>query len=516
MLMRVQPLVIVTLGEFFISGTLDMVAQPMLGLSGDFFIKLDAPWWSPLSDKTWTWPIGSKEWPLSDPIGLSAEVKEYVLGSGKVPEVEFKKPEFDGSKFMTNMVDKKLPEKSGGAKEGGGTFKEDGSVPKPPADVPAPKKGAGDKDKGKGKPDAKGGKKPPLDPAKGKKDDKGKQKDLEMLQNAGKDLEAIKGTSLTRAELDKKINGIKNKAKDVTFNVVAQGDKWAITPSCNGQTGKVIRIAANLKPEDKKKEEDKKDGKKDDINSALAEIHAEGKQKIADGEVTQKDAEQIAADVKRDHPTVINSISVKETDKTWNFEYIQRTKGPSIPKSSDAKKNVVKLDFKSGESVVIFTKITNNWEAANYNSYDEKDDLYSFKIITGRKTKGSVISFRSDLLNSNTLQRIDSTLAKGKGEYYPELISQDPEDVGPFKHFSTSQKATIIAKNIAKNGQLMSDSKSPKVLLPATRREKGVPVNTDEVQIDHVFPRSKGGWNSYANAQILSMSENIKKSNKVS
>ena len=105
-------------GQFYISGTLEMVAQPMLGLGGEFFIELETPWWSPLSDDKWTWPLFSKEWPLSDPIGINASVKDYVLGSGKVPEIELKPPEFDPSKFMTSMVDDKLPNKSGGP--GGG------------------------------------------------------------------------------------------------------------------------------------------------------------------------------------------------------------------------------------------------------------------------------------------------------------------------------------------------------------------------------------------------------------
>ena len=54
---------------------------------------------------------------------------------------------------------------------------------------------------------------------------------------------------------------------------------------------------------------DKKgDGKKDNIESALQEIDKEGKEKIADGEVTKADADKIAADVRKDHPTVVQSI----------------------------------------------------------------------------------------------------------------------------------------------------------------------------------------------------------------
>ena len=50
-------------GVFYISGLLELVAQPVLGLGGDFFIALEAPWWSPLSDERWTWPLFSKSGP---------------------------------------------------------------------------------------------------------------------------------------------------------------------------------------------------------------------------------------------------------------------------------------------------------------------------------------------------------------------------------------------------------------------------------------------------------------------
>jgi CRISPR/Cas system Type II protein with McrA/HNH and RuvC-like nuclease domain len=49
------------------------------------------------------------------------------------------------------------------------------------------------------------------------------------------------------------------------------------------------------------------------------------------------------------------------------------------------------------------------------------------------------------------------------------------------------------------------------LLVLTTKRAKGMPVNPNEVNIDHIFPRSQGGWNSYGNAQVLSFSENLKK-----
>jgi len=224
-------------GVFYISGTLDIVAQPMLGLGGDFFIALETPWWSPLSDDRWTWPLFTKEWPLGDPIGISASVKEYELGSKKVPEIELKKPEFDPGKMMTKMVDDDLPGKSGKKGEGQGKFKEDGTVQKPtiPPRKPEPKK----PDKGVPKKGAKpkGGKSGVPDP-KAAKEQSGK-----IFQGAAKPLAALKGRGpFNRAELNQELGKIKAQVSGVDFDVKAKGDKWLVTPKAGGRTGKGLEL----------------------------------------------------------------------------------------------------------------------------------------------------------------------------------------------------------------------------------------------------------------------------------
>ncbi len=101
-------------GEWFIRGELEVAAQPFLGLSGDLFVEIDAPWWSPVPDKKWTWPLFGKEWPLGGTMGMLVSV-DYVFGSGQWPKFDFKPVEFDSSKFMTNLYEDKA--KSGSGKE---------------------------------------------------------------------------------------------------------------------------------------------------------------------------------------------------------------------------------------------------------------------------------------------------------------------------------------------------------------------------------------------------------------
>lgn len=122
-------------GEFYIRGELEIAAQPFLGLSGDVFIELDTPWWSPLSDDKWTWPLGSKEWPIGGTFGIKAGV-DYVFGSNQLPSIEFGKvQDFSADKFMTDMYEDKAKPKSAEAEDQKGKWNEKNSQE---ADVPKP------------------------------------------------------------------------------------------------------------------------------------------------------------------------------------------------------------------------------------------------------------------------------------------------------------------------------------------------------------------------------------------
>ena len=127
-------------GDFFISGELEIAAQPFFALGGDVFIEVDSPWWSLLPDKKWIWPLVNKTYPLGNTFGVTARV-DHVLGSKQPPQIEFgSPPSFSADKFLTDIVS----DKAGGKKsepKGFGKWKEKNSKSAQP-----PGKGKGAKD----------------------------------------------------------------------------------------------------------------------------------------------------------------------------------------------------------------------------------------------------------------------------------------------------------------------------------------------------------------------------------
>jgi len=124
-------------GEFFIRGEIEIAGQPFLGLSGELFVAIDSPWWSPVPDKTWTWPLAGKEWPIGGSFGLNASL-DYVFGSKEWPKLDFKTAEFDSTKFMTDLYADKAKSGSGKEEKSKGNWEEENSKsadppPQPPA-----------------------------------------------------------------------------------------------------------------------------------------------------------------------------------------------------------------------------------------------------------------------------------------------------------------------------------------------------------------------------------------------
>jgi len=66
-----------------------------------------------------------------------------------------------------------------------------------------------------------------------------------------------------------------------------------------------------------------------------------------------------------------------------------------------------------------------------------------------------------------------------------------------------------------KNGGVIKSDKGGGALVPSVQRGRGQKVDPNAAEVDHDYPRSKGGWSTYANAIVLSNVANIAKSNKL-
>jgi RHS repeat-associated protein len=128
---------------------------------------------------------------------------------------------------------------------------------------------------------------------------------------------------------------------------------------------------------------------------------------------------------------------------------------------------------------------------------------------------GPVIGYAKSRLNSSPIRTAlsDANQATLKGE-----TSITRGDVGTSlkgKAFTAAQKRDILAANRGKNGGVLKSDKSGTELVQAQKSQKGITPPDNEAQVDHIYPRSKGGQNSQDNAQILSRKENIQKGDKL-
>lgn len=92
---------------------------------------------------------------------------------------------------------------------------------------------------------------------------------------------------------------------------------------------------------------------------------------------------------------------------------------------------------------------------------------------------------------------------------------EDPPSAGPGKPFTKAQKEKIYKDNKARNGGILRDDRTGEELIPSVKSESGVTPHPNEAQIDHVYPRSEGGPNTYSNAEVRSRANNMEKSNEI-
>ena len=106
--------------------------------------------------------------------------------------------------------------------------------------------------------------------------------------------------------------------------------------------------------------------------------------------------------------------------------------------------------------------------------------------------------------------RTSSKQWKGPLKYEAE----SPKNAGAGKKVTPKQRDLLRNENKLKNGGLMRSDGDGRILNMPKRLEKGQKADMNQIEIDHIIPKSKGGTNASSNAQVLLKKENLKKGNK--
>jgi DNA-directed RNA polymerase subunit F len=136
-------------------------------------------------------------------------------------------------------------------------------------------------------------------------------------------------------------------------------------------------------------------------------------------------------------------------------------------------------------------------------------------LSNGAQVAAGVLGLGANLKATQTLTPPPPTkeVTPGRGGRYGHL--EDPPAANTGKDFTSTQKKVVIAENQRQNGGVLRDDRTGEVLVPGQQRGRGVPAPPNEAQVDHVYPKSKGGPNTYSNAEVRSRLNNVRKGKKL-
>ncbi|MGH2508965.1 MAG: hypothetical protein ACRDHZ_16400 [Ktedonobacteraceae bacterium] len=105
-------------------------------------------------------------------------------------------------------------------------------------------------------------------------------------------------------------------------------------------------------------------------------------------------------------------------------------------------------------------------------------------------------------------RELDEAAAERAGQY--GNVKEHPS-ANSGKRFTPAQKQKILAQNEAKNGGVLRDDRTGEQLVRPQQGKAGVTPPSNEANVDHVYPRSKGGPNTNSNAEVRGRANNIEK-----
>ena len=346
-------------GEAWLRGHFEAAAQLFLKLSGEFFVELDAPWWSPVGDERWPYPLFDVEYPLGKSMGIGGDV-DWLVGSPDLPELKFSPVEFDPDKFTSDIM-AEPPKKAGGGKggeqNGPGEWSEGG------------------KDGKDGKPETKDGK-----GLKGKKEPKedvskmtDDQKFLRACELIGKVGDQAKTKPLAEVQLREKVKRIKSKYRISSTTIKAKDGEATVTVKHKKNDNKKDPIKVKLMS----KAEMVKLAK---AGQADLEAKTKAKEDPKAHTMNESDAKAIAAEIARKH-YVFESVLVVQKGDRWTYELdvagqVLSVAGSTVPK--DKKKEGGEGEF---EAVNHMKKIAAD---SNKQPYTEAEIKF---VIAGLKSK---------------------------------------------------------------------------------------------------------------------------------
>jgi len=365
-------------GESHLRGHFEAAAQLFLQLSGSLFYEIDSPWWSPVPDGREDYPLGEIQYPIGDSIGIGADV-DWLVGSSEVPELTMSPVEFDPSQFTSDVLADPPPGRQGNDEANPDGAWQDGNAPGNLEENPQAEGGGDGVPHGsrqeenlhnlpdeqrymRGLADISEIAESPTRPS--------------LAQVRSRINRAKNRYNLDQARIDEQnddnvtvyVSNAQQNNRDhpVVIPIVSAAEQERLgreaveqlNARLNSQAGEAGTIsqadARTLSHEwqqahpivesvrvvdgrdswdyqvdfgehnQRVQGKGKAESSDDSIQDALREIDTEGTQKSADGELTREDAEQIKANVNRDHPSVIEISSVTDGGTTWDFEYVQR------------------------------------------------------------------------------------------------------------------------------------------------------------------------------------------------